>query len=180
MVFGTIRITADSMPIAAPTLSPREAPARRRPALRVFLPPGWVERESKAHRRVYQADKGETGGWLVLSAMPPLDATEGEPLDYRLCELIDDPKEPTRGVWLGHSTLGRLVTTTFADEHGNSAQIWIAAGVKGTVFATYLRPDAKLAPFTPEGADAERADAQAIVESVDLEANESARSSAAT
>lgn len=132
------------------------APSVRR-SLRVFLPEGWGEEGTgQGRERVFHTSDG---GTLVMTVMPPLDATAGEALDRRLRAMVQRAALP---MIISNSTLGRLAACAHKTEKGNVGCLWISAGAKGTVFATYEREQGPPQP-------AELTDAQAIVESVDLD-----------
>ena len=133
--------------------------------IRPLLPDDWVERKHDPPGRVYQAAYGRPPGELRMSVCPPMALAKGESLDRQLRELIDTiaPDAGRRvAEHAGESTLGRLYTVLFRNDRAGLLQVWVSAGPKGAVMAT----------FTMGGLETVRqelSDAMAIVESLDLE-----------
>jgi hypothetical protein len=135
--------------------------------LRVLLPEGWAVRENLPPGRVFRAPAmGERpGGQLRVTVDEPLEVEPGESLDERLWIVLDEVAYSDRGQrfheFTGDSTLGRMVTAAYHHPRFGIVQVWVAAGRKGTVMATYTMS-------LEDTVAQELIDAQGIVESADL------------
>jgi hypothetical protein len=134
--------------------------------IRVFLPEGWVERKHQPPGRLYQAEYGEPAGFLRLTVYDAFDAADNAALDARLRAVVTDVagEDAGRVVYegTGDSTLGRMYTVVFRNERAGMLQVWMSAGPKGSIFATYEMG----------GVDTvreEMLDAHGIMESADLD-----------
>ena len=133
--------------------------------VRVFLPEGWSEQIHKPPGRLYRADYGEPGGFLRLTVYPPVEAADLAALDESLRQhVLAVTHDAGRRFFehAGDSTLGRLYTAAFRNERAGLVQVWMTSGPKGSIFATYEMGGL-------ETVEDEMLDAQAIVESADLD-----------